>query len=153
MVLRDRGFTLIELMVVIAIICILSSLTVVGIPAIILRAKQAATRAEIVLLVTHLKQYESDNGSYPPSTPDYSSRALIDALQGDPSGNPPKKNYYSFKAKQIGPDGYLSPLGFLYYYRANDSVRLKTPEMHNCETFDLWTNDGKGNERGINNWE
>jgi general secretion pathway protein G len=148
-----NGFTLIELLMVIAIILILASLIIPGAHKIIIKAKESSTKAEMVIFSTNLKEYESDNGFYPPSTPDYSSNALMDALKGDPFSNPVKKQYFWFKPKNIRSEGYLSPLGELYYYRENASISPKTHDMHRYDSFDLWTKDGKGNEKGLNNWE
>ena len=73
----DRGFTLIELMVVIVILGILAGLIIprfLGRPD---EARQAKARIQIQSLETALKLYKLDNGNYP--TTEQSLKALVEA--------------------------------------------------------------------------
>ena len=63
--LNNRGFTLIELMVVIVILGILAGLIVPRIMGRPEEARQAKARIQIESLETALKLYKLDNGSYP----------------------------------------------------------------------------------------
>lgn len=65
--LFKRGVTLLELMVVVVIIAILSTIAVGIYTKEILRAKYARTRAEIRTLEIAIAQYEVDTGQLPPS--------------------------------------------------------------------------------------
>jgi general secretion pathway protein G len=99
---RQRGFTLIELMVVLAIISILAMLVV---PNVLNRADDArvtAARTDVGNLMQALKLYKLDNRNYP--TPEQGLQALvirpttgpapinwkpyIDKLPTDPWGHP-----------------------------------------------------------------
>ncbi len=62
-----RGFTLVELLVVIVIIAILAAFLVVGVMAAMQRAQEARIRAEIMGLVGALEQYKLLYDAYPPS--------------------------------------------------------------------------------------
>jgi prepilin-type N-terminal cleavage/methylation domain-containing protein len=62
----NRGFTLIELMVVILIIAILATLATVAGSAAIRSAKQTAIKLELDNMAGQLDQYKADYGSYPP---------------------------------------------------------------------------------------
>jgi general secretion pathway protein G len=62
---NNRGFTLIELMVVIVILGILAGLIVPRIMSRPEEARQAKARIQIESLETALKLYRLDNGSYP----------------------------------------------------------------------------------------
>lgn len=99
--LYSRGFTLIELMVVLVIIGVLAALIV---PNVLNRADDAkvtAARTDVNNLMTQLKLYKLDNQKYPtqdqglnalvqkPSTGPAASnwRVYIDKLPKDPWGN------------------------------------------------------------------
>lgn len=101
---RDRGLTLIELMVVVVI---LSILAVVIVPRVIDRpdqARVARAQADIAALSAALNLYRLDNATYPttdqglqalvtrPSTPpvpnNWASNGYIDRVPADPWGRP-----------------------------------------------------------------
>jgi general secretion pathway protein G len=98
----QRGFTLIEIMVVVVIIGILAVLVV---PSVLDRPDQArvvAARQDVAGLMQALKLYRLDNGRYPssaqglkalverPTTPPLANqwRSYLDRLPNDPWGNP-----------------------------------------------------------------
>ncbi|MBN2256169.1 MAG: type II secretion system major pseudopilin GspG [Deltaproteobacteria bacterium] len=74
---NNRGFTLIELMVVIVILGILAGLIVPRIMSRPEEAKQAKARIQIESLETALKLYKLDNGNYP--TTEQGLEALVEA--------------------------------------------------------------------------
>ncbi len=87
-----RGFTLIEIMVVITILGILAALIV---PRIVGRtddARIAAARQDIATIMTALKVYRLDNGRYP--TTEQGLRALIEKPAIEPLPNNWKQGGY-----------------------------------------------------------
>ena len=70
---HHRGFTLVEMLLVITIIGILAALVVPKMMGRSEQARQSAARADIASIKTALDAYEVDNGSYP--------KALADLLQ------------------------------------------------------------------------
>lgn len=85
-----RGFTLIEIMVVITILGILAALIV---PRIVGRtddARIAAAKQDIAQVMSALKLYRLDNGRYP--TTEQGLRALIEKPTTEPIPNNWKKN-------------------------------------------------------------
>ena len=70
----SSGFTLVEMLVVIAIIGILVGLTLPAIRNAIETARTGAVRAEITALVSAIDQYNQTHGDYPP---DFTSNAVV----------------------------------------------------------------------------
>ena len=109
----QRGFTLIEIMVVVVIIGVLGAIVVpqfMGRPD---QAKVIAARTDIQAVATSLEMYRLDNGHYP------STLQGLEALSKRPAGNPPARNW--------NPQGYLKnlpvdPWGTPYQY-LNPGVR------------------------------
>ncbi|RZB34724.1 MAG: general secretion pathway protein G [Desulfobacteraceae bacterium Eth-SRB1] len=83
---NNRGFTLIELMVVIVILGILAGLIVPRIMSRPEEARQAKARIQIESLETALKLYKLDSGSYPST--EQGLQALVEAPE---VGNLPVK--------------------------------------------------------------
>ena len=108
---QARGFTLIEILVVVVILGILGAVVV---PQILGRpdtARVAAAQADIRSLSNALDVYRLDNFQYP------SSEQGLDALVDKPNGFPEPKGY--------NPDGYIKklptdPWGSPYIYERTD---------------------------------
>lgn len=64
--MKTRAFTLIELLIVVAIIGILAAIAVPNFLNAQIRAKVAATEANLRAVVTAMEMYRTDNNSYPP---------------------------------------------------------------------------------------
>jgi len=104
------GFTLIEVLVVIAVIAMLAALVAPNVFQHVGTAKDATARSQIELLGAALDSYRLDNGRYP--TTDQG----LEALQVQPSIQPLPSNWrgpYLRKAVPMDPWGtsfiYLSP--------------------------------------------
>jgi general secretion pathway protein G len=72
---RSRGFTLLELMVVIVIIGVLAALIAPQVLSRVGQAKSTAAQADISSIMNSLKIYKLDNGRYPSS--DQGLQALV----------------------------------------------------------------------------
>ncbi|MHC4605448.1 MAG: prepilin-type N-terminal cleavage/methylation domain-containing protein [Planctomycetota bacterium] len=111
-----RGFTLIEMLVVIAIILILASLLVVLISSVINHSRWTRTKGFVELLSSSCTTYYHEFKEYPPDNPYngsqnlhfYLGREFSQASQKDQSGNAvgirQRKPYIEFKRDQL--EGY-----------------------------------------------
>ena len=140
--LDDRGFTLIEIMVVVVILGLL--VAIVG-PRLIgqsEKAKRTSTRVQMESLETALKLYKLDNGFYP--TTEQGLQALVEAPA---VGRLPKK---------WREGGYLEKHKLPKDPWGNDYVYL-SPGVHGDFDIISYGADkepgGEGEDKDINNWE
>lgn len=91
-----RGFTLIEMLVVVVIVGILVALVAPNIIGISDQARRVAVEADLRTIATALDKYRMDNGLYPST--DQGLRALVEK----PSGYPEPRRW--------GPEPYLRRL-------------------------------------------
>ena len=139
---NPKGFTLIELMVVIVILGILA--LYIG-PKILGREEEAKTvkaKIDIVALETALKLYKLDNGAYPST--EQGLQALI--RKPDTGVIPPKWR----------PGGYLEKSQIPRDPWSNDYIYL-SPGIHGEYDVVSYGADGlpggEGNNQDVNSWE
>ena len=136
---RARGFTLIEIMVVVVILGILATLVAPAILGKVDEARIAKAQQDIRALETALDLYRLDNFRYP--TTDQGLQALV-TRPSDPA------------IRNWKPGGYIKQL--MKDPWGNDYLYLE-PGMHGL-AFDLWTHGADGQEGGedaaadIGNW-
>lgn len=139
---RAKGFTLIEIMVVVVIIGILIGLVAPNVLGRIDKARVTAAKADLATLDQALEMYRLDNRTYP--TTDQGLEALV----AKPGGDPEPKNW--------NPEGYLKkkqlpldPWGNQYQYVA--------PGQEG-RAYDLYSFGADGREGGegydtdVGNW-
>jgi general secretion pathway protein G len=137
---RQGGFTLIEIMAVVLIIGLLSTLVGIAIFPQIDKSRVNAARAQIKMLDAALEAFRMDNAKFP------TSEQGLDALVRAPA-----------EARNFQPGGYLrekrlpdDPWGNVYQYEA--------PGTHNSHSYDLWSwgadgaPGGDGTDMDIGNW-
>jgi general secretion pathway protein G len=135
---RSRGFTLIEVLVVVAILGILAAIVV---PRIMDRpdeAKRVAAKADIGALVQALKLYRLDNGGYPTT-----DQGLL-ALSQKPTTNPVPGNWKQY-LDRLPKD----PWGTDYQY-------LSPGVKGEIDVFSLGADRARGGESNaadIGNWD
>ncbi len=107
---RERGFTLIEMMVVVAIIAILVALLVPNFVRARAQAQTAACEANLKEIATALELYDTDNQSYPNfngtalgQSADPSFSQYLQQIPVDPAAGPGK--YYSVTVNAASASG------------------------------------------------
>lgn len=81
---RARGFTLVELMAVLAIIALLLSLVVPHYAGRVTRAEETVLRENLALMRTALDQHYADRGRYPERLEELVTRRYLRAIPVDP---------------------------------------------------------------------
>ena len=80
----DKGFTLIELMIVVVIIGILASLAQPMFKKAVVKAREASLKEDLFNLRNVIDQYYADNSSYPNSLDDLVSKGYMRSIPKDP---------------------------------------------------------------------
>jgi prepilin-type N-terminal cleavage/methylation domain-containing protein len=127
---KRAAFTLIEILVVIAIIAILASLLLAGVMAVLYKGPEARLRNDIMQLSNQLTKFHADKGFYPPD------RIILrpNFIQYGNTGLDAESRYYLGKMfPNIGSFTNMAWAG----YQANGSP-VQTPVAPN----DFWTLEG-----------
>ena len=177
-----RAFTIIELLVVMAIIIILGGLILATAGYVQNKGKRSRAEAEIAALSAALENYKADNGVYPsgtetnalkantmgdPTDQKYkdASLALYKAISGDADNDANRtaesKSYFPFKPNQLDPTSQTQavtfirdPFGHSYGY---STVKTTSAADGYNPTFDLWSTGGNtspapAQSKWIKNW-
>ncbi|MFH0731097.1 MAG: type II secretion system major pseudopilin GspG [Pseudomonadota bacterium] len=135
--MKDRGFTLIEILIVIVIIGLLAALVGPRMFGKVGKSRQKTAKAQIMLFETALDTYRLDVGSYP------TTRMGLEALRTKPEGAERWDGPYL--PKEIP----LDPWGHAYEYRS--------PGEHgDCDLLSLGadgTPGGQGENADIVSWK
>jgi type II secretory pathway pseudopilin PulG len=163
-------FTIVELLVAIAIILVLAGLILAASGYVQTKGKRARAEAEIAAISAVLENYKADNGIYPsdtangttstldartmsnPTAVQYAAASvfLYRQLSGDPTGNriPTRKSYFSFNPNMLLPKdqaqavvAIADPFGYSYGY---STAYQANPSKGYNSTFDLWSTGGTG---------
>ena len=137
---RDLGFTLIEIMAVVLIIGLLSTMVGLAIFPMIDRSRASTTKTQIAMLDGALESYRMDNASFPTT-----EQGLIALINPPPEArNAPAGGY--LRERRVPEDAWGQP--FQYEF----------PGTHNTHGYDLWSFGADGNPGGdgvnadIGNW-
>ena len=137
---RRGGFTLIEIMAVVLIIGLLTTLVGIAIVPQIDKSRVSTARVQVKMLDAAIETYRMDSAVFP------TTEQGLDALVREPAD-----------ARNYQPGGYLrqrripvDPWGNEYQY--------ESPGQHNDYSYDLWSfgsdgaPGGEGNDADIGNW-
>jgi len=144
--MKDKGFTLMELAVGVALATLLIWMVANGMQQAKKNATLAKTQAQISGLITAIKMYEIDTEYYPGEN----NKTLIEALTTENDVPGWKGPYIKIKKSELNENGeYLDAWGNVFIYI--------NPGINNISSYDLYSKgpDGKGDgnsEDDIKNW-
>lgn len=133
---KDKGFTLLEVMVVIVILGILASMVVPNLMGNKDKADQQKAVSDIVALENALDMYRLDNSVYP------TTEQGLEALVQKPTMSPEPRNYRE--------DGYVKRLPQDPW--RNDYLLLSPGENGKLDIFSVGPDGQAGTEDDIGNW-
>lgn len=84
---HDKGFTLVELMIVVSIVGILATIAAPSYQSSLMKAKEAVLRQDLFTLRELLDHHRADQGKYPPSLDSLVSAGYLRAIPKDPFTN------------------------------------------------------------------
>ena len=168
--LRQDSFSLVELLVVMAIIAILAALTLGAATGVMQHAARERALSEIAAMRTGLDSYKIDNGGYPVSegvlllTNTYASsdgsgnayqtnaEILYQALSGKVHSTDTTltgKAYINFRSNQTGSVSagsyVIDPWSLAYGYSSGTTNNAPSPSYpyNGSGSYDLWSTGGK----------
>jgi general secretion pathway protein G len=139
---RRGGFTLIEILVVVAVLAVLAALVAPNVFSHLGTAKDAAARSQMEMLGAALDAYRLDNGRYP------TTAQGLEALRAEPQFEPRPRNWREPYLRRAVP---LDPWGNAYVY--------VSPGDANPNGYDLLTYGadgvpgGEGEDADIRAWD
>lgn len=137
-----RGFTLIEILVVIVVIAVLASLVAPNVFQHVGSAKDAAARSQIEMLGAALDAYRLDNGRYP------TTEQGLDALMTAPNADPRPANWRGPYLRKAVP---LDPWQRPYQYQAPGS---QSGQGYDLSSFGADAKaGGTGDDADIVSWQ
>lgn len=133
---KQRGFTLLEIMVVIVILGVLASMIVPNLMGNKDRADRQKVVSDVVALENALDMYRLDNSRYP------TTEQGLEALQTKPSDEPEPRNYPE--------DGYIKRLPEDPW--GNAYILISPGERGRLDVFSVGPDGEEGTDDDIGNW-
>lgn len=119
---RSRGFTLMELLVVMTVIALLSSIGIVGYRHSVKSTKEAVLRENLFILNHALEQFKADRGRYPTSIAQLEQREYVRSIPVDPFTK--SKETWRAEFEQAETDGSDSEPGVIRIRSGSDELSI-----------------------------
>ncbi|MEW6536491.1 MAG: prepilin-type N-terminal cleavage/methylation domain-containing protein [Candidatus Auribacterota bacterium] len=148
----SKGFTLVEMLVVMAIIAIIAGFLFPTVQKVKENARTARARAMMETLGLALQAYRVDWGVFGPNENDLNDSGALYTMLTTSKKNGP---YMEFKESDIDDDGskkkLLDPWAGFYIVVVDTDGGSNSVPAHNRHSFDISCTSKTGTE--INNWE
>jgi prepilin-type N-terminal cleavage/methylation domain-containing protein len=134
------AFTLVELMVVVAVIGIIAGIVLAAAGGAQKKAARDQAKAEIKTILVGLERFRAANGGYPSPSPNPSTNRLYPYLS----------NLITFRTNQITGTGtnlaLLDPYGYPYWYRlvTNSTTSSAGTVNMTSESVEVWSAGANG---------
>jgi general secretion pathway protein G len=133
---KNKGFSLIEVMVVIVILGLLATLILPNVLGSADQANRQKVKSDIIALENALSQYKLDNGVFP------TTEQGLEALINEPTVDPMPRNYRR--------GGYIQRLPLDPY--GSEYMLLSPGEYRDIDIFSAGEDRQPGTEDDIGNW-
>lgn len=154
--MNSKSFTLVELMVVVAVIGIVAGIVLAAAGGVQKKAARDQAKAEINMISVAMEGFKTANGTYPTNSGNFSTNFYVHLT-----------NFLAFKTNQITGTGtnlmLLDPYGYPYRYRSparsstsmlTDSFEIWSPGANGRSDFDSGaTNAGTNSLDDITSWQ
>lgn len=138
--INSKSFTLVELMVVVAVIGIVAGIVLAAAGGVQKKAARDQTRAEIKTMMVALEKYRTDQMSFPGDS--NASRVMLFTNL---------TNYMAFKTTQVTNNQVLDPYGYPYWYRLVPAGgRSGSGATNMLEMAEVWS-AGPNGKSGLTN--
>lgn len=138
--MNSKSFTLVELMVVVAVIGIVAGIVLAAAGGVQKKAARDQARAEIKTMMVALERYRSDRMSFPGDS--NASRVMLFTNL---------TNYMTFKTSQVTNNQILDPYGSPYWYRLVPAgARSGSGATNMLEMPEIWS-VGVNGKSGLTN--
>ncbi len=117
---RSRGFTLMELLVVMTVIALLSSVGIVGYRHSVKATKEAVLRENLFILNHALEQFKADRGRYPSSIAQLRDKEYVREIPQDPFTK--SKETWRAEFEQMDSEGGDSEPGIIRIRSGSDEL-------------------------------
>lgn len=117
-----KGFTLIELMIVMAILAILATIAAPSIRTHSIRAREAVLMEDLYLMRQNIDAFYADRARYPDSLDELVSERYLRSIPNDPFTR--SSDTWEITPPESGSDGELAPGGVFDVHSGSDLVGL-----------------------------
>lgn len=143
---QSRGFTLIELMVVVFIIALLASIVIVNISSVRQKGRDAKRLSDISTVASALQSYYADNHTYPNAT-GTTAQKYISIVDTELKQIPPLPTYLAARPVDpldtvASPCGAVAPFGYRYSLPGGDYYLIAIAENQSAAGTAWWTPTG-----------
>lgn len=151
---KTHGFTLVELIAIMAIIAIMAAILIPTVRPMLKKGKENKARSDIARLEVAIQSYSNDMGYYPATT---DNAVLVSALLSSADANW-RGPYIELKQEELSGGNFIDPWGWAYHYvRGNQVGGTGT---NNPSFVEIYSNGPDENDNGgdnvnfddINNW-